>query len=54
MSPKNIHEIGSIHCQIEMDSNDDQKQMFVGISEIRGGLSKGHVGALNNKSFMQI
>ena len=37
-----------------MDSNDDQEQMFVGISEIRGGLSKGHVRALNNKIFMQI
>ena len=34
-----------------MDSNDDQEQMFEGISEIRGGLSKGHVGHLNNKIF---
>ena len=37
-----------------MDSNDDQEQMFEGISEIKGGLSKGQVGPLNNKISMQI
>ena len=25
---KNIYEIGNIHCQIEMDPNDDQEQFL--------------------------
>ena len=28
--------------------------IFEGISEVRGGLSKGHVGPLNNKISLQI
>ena len=36
-----------------MDSNDDQEHIFEGISEIRGGLSKGRIGPLNNKISMQ-
>ena len=51
---KNIYVIGSINCQVEIDSNDDQKQIFEGISEIRGGLSKEHVWPLNNKISLQI
>ena len=42
-------QIGSIHCQLQLGSNDEQEQIFEGISEIRGGLSKKHVWPLNIK-----
>ena len=37
-----------------MEENQDQEQIFEGISEIRGGLNEGHARPLDDKISMKI